>query len=130
MPDGVRYLGYGADGKTKWSIPRGLDGQVDHAFRVAANTPTQSMNATDTLWMIALAYHGEYVELKVPPLREHLGVEFPEAAGWRLHGGPGPSGKPFQAWHDITVHDSAGPDFGHLRPFSSVAKEFGLEPIG
>ena len=81
-----------------------------HAFHVAANTPTQSCNATDTLWMLALLYGGEYVDLAVPPMWERDGVLYPEAKGWALNEGPGPGGKPFQAWHINTVHDSGWGD--------------------
>jgi len=83
---------------------------LDHCFHIAANTPTQSTNATDNLWMIALCYHGEYVELRVPPMWESGGIPFPEAAGWRMHGGPGPGGEPLLAWHMNTVHDSGWGD--------------------
>ena len=170
IPDGVKYLGRDRDGKVKWDCPRGLWGELEHALRVAMNSPTQSMNATDCLWMLALAYHGEYVDLAVPPMWERKGIDFPEAADWQLHGGPGPGGKPFQAWHCNTVHDSAwldcapgyleatvklvtrrcravpfdwrleadvpyrisvqvGPNFGMLRKWSAVAKEFGYEAV-
>lgn len=123
FPPGVKYLGWGLpDGKTRWSIPRGLGAQVARAWHVAANSPTQSINATDCLWMVALCYHGEYVELRVPPMWECKGVDFPEARAWRLHGGPGPAGKPFQAWHCNTVHDSAWGDCapGYLEPFAKL----------
>ena len=123
LPEGVRYLGRGSDGRTRWSIPRGLGGAVAHLWHVAANTPTQSMNATDCIWMIALSYHGEYVELRVPPMWERQGAQHSEAAGWRLHGGPGPGDRPFQAWYSNTVHDSAWGDCGpgYLEPFAKLA---------
>lgn len=95
--------------------------ELAHAQHVMANTPTQSTNATDNVWMIALCYHGEYVSLRVPPMWEHLGVPFPEAAGWRLHGGPGPDG-PLLAWHMNTVHDSGWADSAPGRHLESAAK--------
>ena len=141
-----------------------------HAFHIAANTPTQSTQASDALWMLALCYLGEYVPLRVPPIWERDGAPFPEAAGWQMHEGPGPGGKPFLSWHCNTVHDSGwgdcapgyleptakllwrrctavpldwrieadvpyrielkvGPDMARLRPYNSVAREFGLEPV-
>jgi hypothetical protein len=148
-----------------------LQKALNHAFHVAANTPTQSCNASDAAWMLALCHLGEYVELRVPPMWERGGIPFPEAADWQLDGGPGPGGKPFQAWMTNTVHDSGwfdcapghwleaaakvfwrrcqavpldwrleadvpyrielkvGPDQAHLRPYNSVAKIFGLEPV-
>ena len=89
---------------------------------VTGNTPTQSTNATDNIWMIALLYHGEYVELRVPPMWDHLGIPFPEAAGWALHEGDGPGGKPLRAWHMNTVHDSGWGDAapGHMEPAAKV----------
>ena len=100
----------------------GTSRQVEHAFHVAANTPTQSTNATDNIWMIALLYHGEYVELRVPPMWDRLGIPFPEAAGWALHEGDGPGGKPLRAWHMNTVHDSGWGDAapGHMEPAAKV----------
>jgi hypothetical protein len=99
-----------------------LSKRLNHAFHIAANTPTQSANASDTLWMLALLYAGEYVELRVPPLWERGGVPYPEAAGWAMHGGPGPGGKPFQAWHCNTVHDSGWFDCapGYLEPTAKL----------
>jgi hypothetical protein len=96
--------------------------KLNHAFHVAANTPTQSTNATDTLWMLALCYLGEYVPLRVPPIWERGGIPFPEAAGWQMHGGPGPGGKPFLAWHCNTVHDSGWGDCapGYLEPTAKL----------
>lgn len=117
LPEGVRYLGM-RGGKATWQTPRWalrdkpMNQLLDHAFHVAANTPTQGMNATDNLWMIALCYHGEYVKLRVPPMWEHRGVPFPEAAAWQLHDGDGPGGRPFRAWHMNTVHDSGWGDCG------------------
>jgi len=116
LPEGVRYVGR-LNGKTRWDVQGRTEDErkarwtdLNHRFHVAANTPTQGMNATDTLWMLALLYHGEYVELRVPPMWEARGVSFPEAKDWRFHGGPGPGGKPFQAWHFNTVHDSGWGD--------------------
>lgn len=113
FPDNAMYNGY------KW-ILSGSDAQqktarkaLSHCFHMAANSPTQSMGATCTLWMIALAYFGEYVPLRVPSMWEESGgVLFPEAASWRFHEGPGPGGKPFQAWQFNTVHDSCWGDCG------------------
>lgn len=96
---------------------------LNHAFHIAANTPTQSCNASDTLWMIALTTLGEYVELRVPGyLEERGGVLFPEAAGWALNEGPGPGGKPFRSWYMNTVHDSGWGDSapGYLEPTMKV----------
>ncbi len=118
LPEGVRYLGR-VDGKPKFQVgDKRLWGPLSHNFHKAANTPTQSMNATDCLWMIALLHHGEYVQLAVPPMWEARGLLFPEAAGWRLHGGSGPGGKPFRSWHSNTVHDSGWGDCapGYLEP--------------
>lgn len=126
LPEGVRYVGM-RDGKTWWEVGgatissgdhlerkdyrrRSIWGQLEHNFHVQANTPTQGMNATDNLWMLALCYLGEYVELAVPPMWESKGIDFPEAKAWRLHEGSGPGGKPFLAWHNNTVHDSGWGD--------------------
>lgn len=84
--------------------------ELEHCFHVMANTPTQSMNATDNLWMLALCYHGEYLDLAVPPMWEADGIPYPEAKEWALHEGPGPGGKPMLAWHMNTVHDSGWGD--------------------
>lgn len=96
--------------------------RLNNAFHIAANTPTQSANASDTQWMLALLYAGEYVDLRVPPMWERDGVWYPEAAGWAMHGGPGPGGKPFQAWHCNTVHDSGWFDCapGYLEPTAKL----------
>lgn len=101
---------------------RALIAELEHCFHVMANTPTQSMNATDNLFMLALAYHGEIVDLRVPPMWEKDGVLFPEAKEWRLHEGPGPGGKPFLAWHNNTVHDSGWGDGapGYLEPVAKL----------
>ncbi len=110
----------------KWSDEYEADpdlmSKLNHAFHVAANTPTQSCNASDTLWMLALLYAGEYVELRVPPMWERLGVPYPEARSWALHGGPGPGGRPFQAWMMNTVHDSGWGDCapGYLEPTAKL----------
>lgn len=96
--------------------------KLNHVFHVAANTPTQSTQATDALWMLALCYLGEYVPLRVPPVWERDGVPFPEAAGWQMHEGPGPGGKPFLSWHCNTVHDSGWGDCapGYLEPTAKL----------
>jgi hypothetical protein len=89
---------------------------------VTGNTPTQSINASDAIWMLALCCLGEYVDLRVPPVWARDGIPFPEAAGWQLHGGPGPGGKPFQAWHVNAVHDSGWGDGapGYLEPTAKL----------
>lgn len=112
--DGVWAGGYQTDYE--------LQKRLNHAFHVAANTPTQSCNASDTLWMLGLLHGGEYVELRVPPLWERDGVLYPEAAGWALDEGPGPGGKPFQAWHCNTVHDSGWGDGapGYMEPTAKL----------
>ena len=129
LPPDTSYRGVGPDGKCQWEyrspIParrRALQRLLDRRWHQAANTPTQSTNASDTLWMLALSYLGEYVELRVPPLWEGRGLLYPEAKGWRLHGGPGPGGRPFQAWHTNTVHDSGWGDCapGYLEPLAKV----------
>lgn len=100
--------------------------QLNHQFHVMANTPTQSMNATDNFWMLALAYHGEglveeFGGLQVPDMWKGE-VHFPEAAGWQMHEGAGPGGKPLMAWHSNTVHDSGWFDGapGHLEPTAKL----------
>lgn len=178
MPPNVKYAGF-RNGKAWFDVSakRGTQAYRDawrmlsHCRHVAANTPTQGINATDSLFMMALCYHGEYIELAVPPMWESQGgVLFPEAKYWRLHEGRGPGGRAFQAWQINTVHDSGwldcgpgwleptvklcarrctavpfdwrietdvpyridvscGPDFGHLRDYNEVAKEFGMEPL-
>lgn len=125
LPPGASFKRF-RNGKTEWETGDWKTPEGRKTFRLlekcwhkAANTPTQGMNATDNLWMIALAYHGEYVDLKTPPMWDDKGkVYFPEAANWRLHEGPGPGGKPFQAWQINTVHDSAWLDCapGYLEP--------------
>jgi hypothetical protein len=99
-----------------------LRSQLNRAFHLGANTPTQSTNAWDTLWMLALLHNGEYVELQVPPMWERDGVPFPEAAGWQLNEGEGPGGRPMRAWHINTVHDSGWGDAapGYLEPAAKV----------
>jgi len=136
LPEGVSfdeaYAGaWGADPKFPgYSFDTGnertekeMKRQLNHAFHVMANTPTQSMNATDNFWMLALAYHGEgLVEemggLQVPSMWAAEGVQFPEAAGWQMHEGAGPGGRPLMAWHNNTVHDSGWFDGapGHIEP--------------
>lgn len=95
---------------------------LNNAFHIAANTPTQSCNGTDALWMLALCHHGEYVDLQVPPIWEADGIPFPEAKGWQMNGGDGPGGKPMQAWHTNAVHDSGWGDCapGYLEPVSKL----------
>lgn len=96
--------------------------EMNHAFHIAANTPTQSANASDTLWMIALHHFGEYVELRVPPMLEKYGVPFPEARGWQMNEGDGPGGKPMLSWYCNTVHDSGWGDCapGYLEPTAKL----------
>jgi len=125
LPANAKFLGI-RFGKSQWRVPRG-DRQawreLDHCFHVAANTPTQGMSATDNLWMLALCFHGEYVELRVVPMWEDKGgVLFPEAKNWQFHEGPGPGGKPFKAWHTNTVHDSGWGDCGpgYVEPVMKV----------
>ena len=77
----------------------------EHRRHIYANRGTQTSQATTTLWAIALCILGEYVELQTPECLGGYNI-FPEAAGWALNGGPGPGGKPFQAWAMNTVHDS------------------------
>lgn len=139
LPDRCQYTGDTTSGQTLWDVAgriapnrdelprddqfrRALWGQLEHAFHQAANTPTQGISATDTLWMLALLYHGEYVDLALPPMWSHRSVFFPEAAGWKLHEGPGPNNKPFLAWHSNTVHDSGMLDCapGYLEPTMKV----------
>jgi len=122
IPDSARYKGF-RNGQAYWKCDDDDDwGKLNHAFKIAANTPTQSINANDTMWMLALLHAGEYVDLAVPPMWEKYGVEFPEATGWRLHEGLGPGGKPLKAWHCNTVHDSGWGDCapGHLEPTAKV----------
>lgn len=136
LPVGVSfdesYIGkWGADAKFPGYIFDARDDKkekelkrlLNHAFHVMANTPTQSMNATDNFWMLALAYHGEALAdemggLQVPAMWQKDGVHFPEAADWQMHEGRGPGGKPLMAWHNNTVHDSGWFDGapGHLVP--------------
>jgi hypothetical protein len=99
-----------------------LRAKLNHAFHLAANTPTQSTNAWDTLWMLALCHLGEYVELRVPPMWERDGIPFPEAAGWQFNEGDGPGGRPMRVWHMNTVHDSGWGDCapGYLEPAAKV----------
>src|SRR5690242_7074394 len=99
-----------------------LRARLKRAFHLASNTPTQSTNASDTLWMLALAYYGEYVELRVPGVWDKYGVPVPEARSWAMHEGPGPGGKPFQAWHCNTVHDSGWGDGapGYIEPTAKL----------
>ncbi len=118
LPPGVRYLGL-VGGKAKFEVrERETWRLLEHAFHISANTDTQSMNATDCLFMLALLHQGERMELSVPPMWEARGVLFPEAKAWRMNGGPGPGGKPMRSWHSNTVHDSGWLDCapGYLEP--------------
>lgn len=171
LPDGVRYLGRNrGTGRTVWRIEGERGGEayrqrlkaLEHAWHVAANTPTQGMSATDCLWMVALLYHGEYVPLAVPPMWEGTGVLFPEVRDVRFDGRG--------IWISNMVHDSVwldcapgmletavktivrrctalpfdwrlaadvpyrievecGPNFGDLRPYAAVAKQFGMAEL-
>ena len=138
LPEGVtfdeNYVGaWGADpkfpgyqfdsGRNNERPEKEMKRLLNHAFHVMANTPTQSMNATDNFWMLALAYHGEglveqFGGLQVPPMWAKEGLHFPEAADWQMHEGNGPGGKPLRAWHSNTVHDSGWFDGapGHIEP--------------
>ena len=114
-----------ADLARNFFVPKGekkLWYQLNEAFHTAANTPTQSTNAWDTMFMLALTYHGEYVPLRVPPVWERLGLDFPEAAGWAMNEGPGPGGKPMLSWYSNTVHDSGWGDCapGYLEPTAKL----------
>lgn len=129
LPQGVTYAGRDSNGKVKWDVKasskegyRKIFSDLEHRCHIAANTPTQGMNASDCLWMVALTTLGEYVELKVPPMWEHRGLLFPEAAGWKLNGGPGPGGKPLLAFYSNTVHDSGWLDSAPGRHLESAAK--------
>lgn len=136
LPEGVTFRGM-KNGKTQWDIKgvpahlidkndearRMLRYEMDHRFHVAANTPTQSMSASDAFWMLAYLNLGEYYPLALPPMWEDQGLAFPEAADWVFHGGPGPGGKPFQVWHSNAVHDSGWGDFAPGREtFEAVGK--------
>lgn len=116
VPKGAHF-----DGE-RWRYGKEVAWEMDHAFHIMANTPTQSTNAIDNVFMLALLYHGEYVDLRVPPMWEAEGLHFPEAASWQLHEGAGPGGKPLRAWHMNTVHDSGWGDSapGHLEPTAKV----------
>lgn len=93
----------------------------EHRRHIYANRGTQTSQATTTLWAIALCILGEYVELQTPECLGGYNI-FPEAAGWALNGGPGPGGKPFQAWAMNTVHDSLYTDGapGYLEPTAKL----------
>lgn len=121
LPPTAKYLGV-RNGKAEWTVADEEFGKLNHAFHVAANTPTQSMNAMDTLFMLALLSEGEYVELAVPDIWKGQGVLFPEAKNWRLDSVDGLSGKPFLAWHSNTVHDSGWGDCapGMLEPLAKL----------
>lgn len=127
IPAGATYRGL-IDGKAKWDIKakdqneyQSINGKLNHAFHVAANTPTQGMSATDALFMLALTTLGEYIDLELPPMWKDLGLDFPEASTWRLNGGPGPDG-PIKTWYSNTVHDSGWLDCAPGRHIESAAK--------
>jgi hypothetical protein len=130
LPQGVTYGGLGADGRTVWHFPRNMGREeyglarwkLDNAFHIAANSPTQSMNASDCIWMLALTSLGEYVPLALPPIWRDQGLMFPEAEGWTLNEGPGPGGEPLQSWYTNTVHDSGWGDCAPGRHLESTAK--------
>jgi hypothetical protein len=107
LPNHVTYR----DGKFSVNAPNDAGRkkayyELDNRFHIMSNSPTQSMSATDALWMIALLYHGEYVDLAVPDMWSDHGVDYPEAADWQFHEGNGPGGKPFRCWGTNYVHDS------------------------
>lgn len=81
---------------------------LSHLEHIYANRPTQSAQASTTLWSHALLYHGEYVEL-IPTeyVRQKLGgLPHADVADYALHEGPGPGGKPLRAWISNSVHDA------------------------
>jgi hypothetical protein len=96
--------------------------KLNEAFHTMANTPTQSTNAWDTMFMLALCHHGEYVELRVPPIWERGGVPFPEAKSWCMNEGQGPGGRPMLSWHSNTVHDSGWGDCAPGEYLEATAK--------
>ncbi|MBU2110606.1 MAG: hypothetical protein KKE65_03005 [Actinobacteria bacterium] len=143
MPPGPGVTGSRKSDEGHWMVPLGpggspLDDQSPGARRHAyvehcyANRPTQSAQASTTLWSHALLYHGEYVELRTAPYWDDKGgLLFPEAEGWALHEGPGPGGKPFRAWINNTVHDAVWGDGapGYLEPFAKlVTRRFNGTP--
>ena len=95
--------------------------QLENRRHIYANKPTQTGQATTTLWCIALCHHGEYVELAAPDYWKNELV-FPEAARWQLDGGPGPGRRPMQAWTSNTVHDALWLDGapGYLEPAAKL----------
>lgn len=110
-PEGVRLLSTEVrNGDLQFDVPKGQGRAFNHVRHCYANRPTQAAQATTLLWDIALCYHGEYVELRVPSCWERHGLPFPEAAGWQLNGGEGPGGKPFRVWINNEVHDSKWAD--------------------
>lgn len=128
LPDGVRFKGW-LNGRTQWEVEGRTDeernrrySELNHRFHICANSPTQGMNATDNLFMLALCYLGEYTPLRLPPMWESRGLEFPEAKDWQMHLGSGPGGRPFLAWHNNTVHDSGWGDCGpgYLEPLAKL----------
>jgi hypothetical protein len=129
LPSGVTYRGV-RNGKTQWEVRARTDDErklkwrtLKHNFHVMANTPTQSMSASDALWMLALLYGGEYVTLQYPPMWADKPLPFPEAADWQMDEGEGPGGKPMLSWHNNTVHDSGWGDCapGYLEPSVMLA---------
>lgn len=139
-PDGVKLVGW-KKGKPMFTFPsdkteeelNDLRRQLENRRHIYANKPTQTAQATTTLWCIALCHHGEYVDLKAPDYWNNELV-FPEAAGWQLDEGPGPGRKPMKVWTNNTVHDALWFDGapGYLEPaaklitrrFNGVPAEF------
>lgn len=120
-----------SDGELKFYPPSGLSKEerkseyrtLENRRHIYANRPTQTSQATTTLFCIALCRHGEYVELRVPPyFEERGGVLFPEAKPWQLNEGTGPGGKPMLVWMTNTVHDSLWLDGapGFLEPTAKL----------
>jgi hypothetical protein len=116
-PSGFGHPGYQTNEQQKRL--NSIMGGLQHRY---ANRRTQCDQATTTLWGLALVYHGEYVELRVPDCWSAHGVLFPEAREWQFNGGRGPGGKPFRAWLNNTVHDSLWADGapGTLEPAMKV----------
>lgn len=138
LPPGFEM--YKEKGKIKFYPPSDLNKEdLKSAFRtlenrrhIYANRPTQTTQATTTLFCIALCKHGEYVELRVPPYFEERGGNlFPEAKTWQLNEGRGPGGKPMQVWMMNTVHDSLWLDGapGYLEPMAkTIVRRFNGVP--
>lgn len=129
LPDGVTAY-RNRSGTWEFTFPKNLSKDdrsklwrtLAYRRHCYANRRTQCDQATTTLWDIALCYHGEYVELRVPPFWEARGVPFPEAAGWCMNEGPGPGGFPLRAWIFNEVHDSKWVDGapGTLEPAMKI----------